>query len=413
MSILLESDRESSPQSHLDELSLRVTVVFVTTALLTLVWSRFIDDGLEHVLGVLRPCPANCMNVYDPTQWSAVRWLASLMLGLFSALPLMIFHVHRFARPGLLASEFSVLRRWTVATSVIAIIVAYIVMYRLLPVLYAVGHDQHTSAGFVGQYDAVHVVMLALYLVWMACIFLASWLLLHLSGRFGLLTAATADWYRWRLYGVGGLLVVATVPAEAQALSLPLLAMFIITNEAIGNRWFEHMPHTLGTPLPRFDQEGRRRLYGLIDCACLGGNEIRVHPLPEGYAVFQSEGLCRSAVDQERILEQTLRIGLTDLIVPGCTTKACPATFQNNVGRTGATLHGLDLMRLQHHHVSSASTGLQLQLALSGYHRNDIGDDDGIVSLLSEEGWLPSDVLFMPEHQGWGPYGPQPVLFTH
>ena len=102
MSVLLEQDRNRALQSHLDELTWRTTLVFAAVVTLTLVWSYFVDDVLDELLTMLKPCAGDCLNVYDPAQWSAVRWLTALLLGVFSALPLMLFHINQFTKPGLL-----------------------------------------------------------------------------------------------------------------------------------------------------------------------------------------------------------------------------------------------------------------------------------------------------------------------
>ena len=415
MSILLSTDREAPPQSHLDELSLRVTVVFVTTAVLTISWSFYVDDGLRFMLSVLQPCEQACMNVYDPAQWSAVRWFSALLLGIMSVLPLLLYNTHKFAKPGLLVAEYRVLQRWTVLAAMLMAAMAYIIIAHVLPELYTFGHQQHAEAGLAGQYSAVHMVMLGLYAIWVSWLVLISWLLIYLSGRFGLLSSVSADWFRWRLYGLGSLLMLVTVPDHAQSLTLPLLAAYVVSNEALGRRWYNTVPSVHGVAIPRFDAEGRRRTYGLVDCACLGAHPHRPSVRPEGYSLMHVEGLCRSVTQQEEILEHVMRTGLTDVVVTGCSTRACPRMFRENITRTKARLYGLDLMRLQHHHVSPMESDLQLNLALSSLMNGveNMGDVPHLVDALDEQGWLLDDVLHLPEEQGWGPYTQQPVLFTN
>lgn len=415
MSILLSTDREAPPQSHLDELSLRVTVVFVTTAVLTISWSFYVDDGLRFILSVLQPCEQACMNVYDPAQWSAVRWFSALLLGIISVLPLLLYNTHKFAKPGLLVSEYRVLQRWTVLGALLMVTMAYIIITQVLPELYMFGHQQHVEAGLVGQYSAVQVVMLALYLVWISWLVLISWLLIYLSGRFGLLSSVSADWFRWRLYGLVSLLMLVTVPDHAQSLTLPLLAAYVASNEALGRRWYNTVPSAHGVAKPRFDAEGRRRTYGLIDCTCLGAHQHRPSVRPEGYSMMHVEGLCRSVAQQEEVLEHVMRTGLTDVVVTGCSTRACPRLFRENLARTKASLHGLDLMRLQHHHVSPIATDLHLNLALGSLmnEAEEMGNIPFLVDALDEQGWRLDDVLHLPREQGWGPYTQRPVLFTN
>ena len=82
MAVLLEQDQEQPVQAHLDELTWRTTVLFTAVAVLTLAWSTVVNDVLHLALISLQPCPGDCLNVYDPAQWSAVRWLTSLLLAL-------------------------------------------------------------------------------------------------------------------------------------------------------------------------------------------------------------------------------------------------------------------------------------------------------------------------------------------
>ncbi len=121
MSVLLEHDKQRSVQSHLDELTWRTTLVFASIALLTVAWSFTVDEFLETILTTLKPCVGDCLNVYDPAQWSAVRWLTCLLLGIFSTIPLILFQVLQFSKPGLLASEYRAFNRWLILTTLVLI----------------------------------------------------------------------------------------------------------------------------------------------------------------------------------------------------------------------------------------------------------------------------------------------------
>ena len=132
----MEQDRRRPVQDHFDELTWRTTVLFASVALMTVVWSFAVDEVLAHLLGLLKPCAGDCLNVYDPAQWSAVRWLSSLLLATFSCLPLAVFHVLGFSKPGLLPSEYTALRRWIVVLGSTMLVLSTLLMTRWLPVLY-------------------------------------------------------------------------------------------------------------------------------------------------------------------------------------------------------------------------------------------------------------------------------------
>jgi sec-independent protein translocase protein TatC len=407
MSILLDTDASSNPQTHLDELSLRVSVWFIAVAALTLVWSLFVDSVLDSLLSRLSPCIGACMNVYDPAEWSAIRWATSLLLALFSALPLMLFHMYQFTKPGLLQSEYRALRQWTSLSSVAFLLVAYGLVFHLLPGIYQLGYEQHLSAGLTAQYDAVHILVVALYVVWISWLFFCTWLLLFLIGTLGLVTQATADWWRLRIYGIGTLLIIVTVPQQTHSLMLPLVTVYMVTMEVVGSRWYRQTSPSLGFAKPRFDGEGRRRTYALIDCSCDGGNAHHGQAEVDGFATVKLVGLCKSREDQEHVYEQVLRSGFTDVMVTGCDTAACPSRFKDNLALLNVELHGLNLMKLQNHRIPNLEPKLDLLLCLEHHLRGSEDVEPSVVlqSVIEEHGFLPNDVWSIPKDStDWGPF---------
>jgi Sec-independent protein secretion pathway component TatC len=404
MTILLESDRNTTPQVHLNELTARVTVLFVSTALLTIVWSLFVDDVLQRLLQLLKPCTSACMNVYDPAQWSAVRWSTSLLLGLFSVLPLLLHHIHQFARPGLLKSEFTSLRGWTTSAVLVLAAVAYALLTYGLPKLYVIGYEQHQAAGLEAQYNAALLLIFAVYLVWVLWLFIGTWLLLLLVGKAGILTSVTADWWRLRVFGLGSLLLLVTVPEHAHSMALPLIALYIVTSEAIGRRWFMHIPFEQGHAVVRFDHEGRRRRFALIDCSCEGANLHAGFANLEGYSTVSVNALCLSPSEQEVVLEHAMRAGITDAVITGCDAVPCPKRFCDNATSIGLELHGLNLMQLQNVRVGASNPTIDVQLALLPVVHYGVSESwqHHLVELLNEYGRLPSElVTHSTDDGGW------------
>ena len=405
MAVLLKADSNTPVQRHLNELSARVTLVFVVTFVLTVVWSRYVDGVLAGLLDVLQPCAGDCLNVYDPAQWSAVRWTAALLLGLFSCMPLLVHQCLVFSKPGLLSSEYIALKRWMFGGVVAVFIATYGLVLHGLPQLYQVGYEQHSEAGLAAQYSAIDMLLVAMYLVWVVLIMALSWLMLALAGSFHLLNKNTADWWRWRVYGMGVLLLLLTVPEHAASTTLPLVALYVISCEGIATPWSSRAPPYLGIVKERFDSEGRRRTYTVLDCACAGAN-IHAHLEPaSGCATLHLDALCLNPDEHERVLEHIMRTRTTDVFITGCDTRACPASFMTNMAALNAEVHGLNLMSLQNHRVEHNHLVLDAELAMLSMHHAT--DEPGYNSRIEE--WchrhaVPMDHVHQPDVDGWTGY---------
>lgn len=365
MAVLLEQDQQQPVQVHLNELTWRTTVVFATVSLLTLAWSTMVDDVLDHVLQNLKPCPGDCLNVYDPAQWSAVRWLTSLLLATLSTLPLISFHVLQFSKPGLLPGEYNALRRWMLTTALGLILIAYMLVNHWLPALYEAGFTQHDNAGLAAQYSAIDMLLVAAFCVWATMIMAATWTGLVVMGRLGVVNRTTADVWRLRLYGIGSLLLVLSIPDHAQPLLLPLLATYWLTSELIGQPWLLAKPMALGYAVERLDEEGRRQRIALLDCSCEGANVHHGYANIEGCSTVSVSGICTSPSARTTVFEHLIQANITDAVITGCDGQPCPKQFKENVEHLGIRLHGLNLMALQNHRVANPNMNLDVMI---GFH---------------------------------------------
>ena len=363
MSVLLEQDRRRPAQDHFDELTWRTTVLFVSVAMLTVVWSFAVDEVLAHLLNVLKPCTGDCLNVYDPAQWSAVRWLSSLLLASFSCLPLAIFHVLSFSKPGLLPSEYTALRRWMMVLGSTMLVLTTLLVTRWLPELYQFGFQQHAQAGLSAQYSAIDMLLVAAYLVWSMLVITATWTALRVMGRLGLVNKTTANMWRLRLYGFGSLLLVLSIPNHARSMLLPLLAVYWISSEQIGRSWLNAAHALHGRASTRLDEEGRQRRVMLVDCSCDGANAHHGFASVRGCSTLSVVSLCTDPLSRTNLLEHLINTKPTDAMITGCDTKACPTSMLSNLESLNVQLHGLNLMSLQNHRVIDPDPVLDVELA--------------------------------------------------
>lgn len=365
MAVLLEQDLQQPVQVHLNELTWRTTVVFATVSLLTLAWSIMVDDVLDIVLENLKPCPGECLNVYDPAQWSAVRWLTSLLLATLSALPLIAFHVLQFSKPGLLPGEYHALRTWMLSLALGLVAIVYLLVNHWLPALYHAGFTQHDNAGLAAQYSAIDMLLVAAFCVWASMVVAATWTALVVMGRLGVVNRTTADVWRLRLYGVGSLLLALSTPDHAQPLLLPLLATYWTSSEIMGQRWLRAEPLAQGYAVERLDMEGRRQRIALVDCSCEGGNAHHGYAAVDGYSTVSVEGICTTSSSRTAVLEHLIQANITDAVITGCDGNPCPKQFKENIDHLGVRLHGLNLMAFQNHRVANPTPNLDVRVGLN------------------------------------------------
>ena len=365
MAVLLEQDLQQPVQVHLNELTWRTTVVFATVSLLTLAWSIMVDDVLDIVLENLKPCPGECLNVYDPAQWSAVRWLTSLLLATLSALPLIAFHVLQFSKPGLLPGEYHALRTWMLSLALGLVAIVYLLVNHWLPALYHAGFTQHNNAGLAAQYSAIDMLLVAAFCVWASMVVAATWTALVVMGRLGVVNRTTADVWRLRLYGVGSLLLALSTPDHAQPLLLPLLATYWTSSEIMGQRWLRADPLAQGYAVERLDMEGRRQRIALVDCSCEGGNAHHGYAAVDGYSTVSVEGICTTSSSRTAVLEHLIQANITDAVITGCDGNPCPKQFKENIDHLGVRLHGLNLMAFQNHRVTNPTPNLDVRIGLN------------------------------------------------
>ena len=104
----LADDEDVPIENHLSEFSYRASILLLLIAILTVVWSLKIDSILTFSMSILDPCINSCMNVFEPAEWTALRWLSSALLAVISVGPIAIQQIYSFSAKGLMPGE----RRW-------------------------------------------------------------------------------------------------------------------------------------------------------------------------------------------------------------------------------------------------------------------------------------------------------------
>ena len=341
MSFLTDDDIDAPIQSHFDELTLRFTILFISALLCIFLWSVFIDDILQKIVTFFSVCDDACLNIYDPTQWSRIRWFSSILLGVFSVLPLALYHTYQFSKTGLLPQEKRMLKIWLVCAFT-SLPFTIITSLYTLEFIFEYGHQNQLEFGLQPKYDMIMMLSywtnltLFLFLFWMT---MATFGLLSV---FKILTVESMSLWLTRILGLGSLLIVTSFPAQEFQIALYTAICYVVGSTIIIRTLFK--PHrSNGMVHDILDAEGRRIRGLIVDCSCDGAMNHSNLIQPSGMKLIQTTSICTSPESRNAVMHDLIHHQCTHLLVTGCDMMACPQQFADNSQRLRISNIGLNL----------------------------------------------------------------------
>lgn len=366
MSLLLETDRDNTVTSHLDELTNRMTLVIIFALIFTAIWMNWIDLILSQLLQIMQPCSSECLNLYDPARWSAVRWLSATILGILSSIPIFIHQSYSFAKPGILPSEKRWFLYWSIGGSIGVLSVMAITILLIVPQLFSFGHTSNIDMGFSTKYDAPLMLQFAISLVWAQMLIVIAGLAMIIAGITGNLNNKTADWWRLRVHGMLVMLLALSLPDVGGMVVFSIILLSILSVELLSLRWTSSMPIDANTKSHVYDSEGAKRNILIADCRCDGGCEPMMNGVELNLNISSFNGLCSSRKERLSLLDEIRVNRVTDVFISGCDGKPLPHLFKSNCHSLSCDVRGLELMQIQSYRtIPQNQLGLDNSLAIA------------------------------------------------
>ncbi len=342
----LEHDSSLPVQTHFDLLTQKATLGFFLIGILTFAFISKIDLVLESIMHHLNPCEkTSCLALYEPASWSVVRWLTAVFLSVMLILPFALHSMYSFARPGLTQSENVMLKRWMLVSSITGYASLFVLFYFLIPSLYEFGDGIHQTTGLTSQYDAVSLFTFALSTFWAILITYIIAFGTITAGSLGLITENNQDWWRVRILGIGGVVLLLSLPGRWNGTNILLLSLMIFFLEMSIQKSIRTSKEIIG-PQAMFDCEGRRRYVAYVDCSC-HGVAFPIDTSPENTGLLRYQALCDNIDEREHLIDTVSRYRLTDIIIGGCDSSPLPQSFQKTTESANCQLRGLNLLDLQ------------------------------------------------------------------
>ena len=136
--------------------------------------------------------------------------------------------MYSFAKPGLTKSEQIVMKKWMVFSSILAYVLLFVLFYFFIPSLYVFGDRIHNDVGLTSQYDAITLFTFALSIFWAL---LMTYMLAFgtiTAGSLGLITENNQDWWRIRILGIGGVVLLLSLPGRWNGTNIMLLTLMVV-----------------------------------------------------------------------------------------------------------------------------------------------------------------------------------------
>jgi len=407
MSLLLETDKDNTVNSHVDEFSNRMTLVLVSSLMFTAIWMNWIDSILTQLLQIMQPCASDCLNLYDPARWSAVRWLSATILGILSSIPIFIYQSYSFAKSGLLPSEKKWFLYWIIGGSIGILSVMSITILWIVPRLFSFGHASNVAMGFTPMYDAPLMLQFAISLVWAQMLIVIAGLAMLVAGLTGNLNQKTADWWRLRVHGLLVMLLALSLPDVGGMIVFSIILISILSVELISLRWTSMIPKSINSGSHVYDIEGAKRNILIADCRCDGGCESISSENTLGLNISTYNGLCNSRKERLELLDKVRVDRVTDVFISGCNGEPLPHLFKSNCHSLSCDVRGLDLMQIQSYRtIPQNQLGLDAALAIASQNDPWLAEDlpFRLVEVLEKTSRLPKSIVLdsRAKDRRWG-----------
>ena len=365
MSFQLEHDSSSHVQEHLNELTARVTFTLFLATITTIAWLTQVDALLDDLLRQLNPCEGDCLNLFDPAKWSAVRWMTAALLGIITVMPIALHQMWKFSKPGLLPSERTWMKTWFLAGTLSTTLAVVTTIGLFFPMIFDTGHQTHESMKLDARYDAVHMLSLVIAVIWTEVIVACAVFAMMLAGIFGMLNEETADWWRIRIYGLVLLLLLASLP-EFGGLAITLAILAISTIEVCSRKWLNGKTPLFQGFQPIMDSDGELRNMILVDCSPDANTTALPKSMNSPIPLYHSNLLCSSPKERALLLEKIMRHRLSDVFISGCSHDSIPESFKKNCHSLGCRIRYLELERRTIQ--PTKNYVLELELSIASLH---------------------------------------------
>ncbi len=322
----LERDSSLPIQVHFDTLTQKATTGFVFIAILTFGFMFKIDGILKVLMIHLNPCnDTSCLALYEPASWSVVRWLSAVFLSILIVLPFGLRSMYNFAQPGLTKNEGKMLKNWMICSSFLGYLTLFVLFYSLIPMLYSLGNGIHQNIGLTERYDAVALFKFVLAIFWSLLMTYVLAFATITAGSLGLITKNNQDWWRSRILGIGGVVLLLSLPGRWNGTNILMLSGMLVILEHSIRRSVRLSGQALSLA-PMFDHEGRRRIILYVGNTSSGDESPHLN-IPEHTALMRFKSLSTSMEERERLVDTIIHYRITDIVLFGCEESEFPPSF--------------------------------------------------------------------------------------
>ncbi len=231
---MVENASLSSPKPLSDHFQdfysiIRSTIILLAT--FSIFWS-FASTALltEWTSSFALSNDSNFLAIYSPFEWVEIKWSFSILMSMTTVIPISLYMLFKFAKPGLYPQEYKWLRRVFIINSIFLPILIFIIWFWFVPGMANTASSLSEFENVRARYDVAEITKLAMGITWVtivwAVLFNSLSIIRFTNGEIGVYY-----WIRPRLIIIFFGILILTLPTTFDGLRILTSALIVLFSD--------------------------------------------------------------------------------------------------------------------------------------------------------------------------------------
>ena len=231
---MIENVSPSLPKpltDHLQDLYSIIRSTIILLATFSILWS-FASPALltEWTISFALNNDSNYLAIYSPFEWIEIKWSFSILMSMTTVIPISLYMLFNFAKPGLYPQEYKWLRRVFIINSLFLPVLIFTIWFWFVPEIANTASSLSEFDNVSPRYDVAEITKLAMGITWVTIVWAVLFNSLTII-RFTNEEIGIYYWIRPRLIIIFFGILILTLPATFDGLRILTSALIILFSD--------------------------------------------------------------------------------------------------------------------------------------------------------------------------------------